>query len=401
VLLPGERTRVLEQWGSGGPLDTGLFSARVNAAPADLDRIAVRRGDRALDYRALDNRALDADSNRSLADVVDLFLRARAGDVRYLPPPSTDAVRLIAVRSDAVTAAELLAGLSDNATVIIASDSQRDDSAALAALITEHSVERVVAEPDVLALLPHSGVSMMPSVRTWVAASAGGPRSLAEILLSLSANSVAEYRYAPVYFGGIAVTGTLDGSRPGRPVPGSQVALLDSAGNPVPHGVVGNVHLGTSPSLLVDTGDRAHWDNTGSIVFDIDAPDAAVTGVAGSGLPPQTATERALCETLAELLDIDDVGRDDNFFALGGDSVISIQLAGRLAAEGIPLTPQMIFDHHTIGEMAAAVDEALVNPEADAAVVPESAASTHAPMSVSGLSDDALAALTASWKPGP
>lgn len=114
---------------------------------------------------------------------------------------------------------------------------------------------------------------------------------------------------------------------------------------------------------------------------------------AASGGQP-TATERTLIALLEELLDITDVEADDGFFALGGDSVISIQWSARAAELGLPLTPQLVFEHFTIAELAAAVDAAVkqATREADQAQV------EHAPMSASGLDADALAALTASWQ---
>ncbi|MFI6171697.1 amino acid adenylation domain-containing protein [Nocardia sp. NPDC051052] len=109
-----------------------------------------------------------------------------------------------------------------------------------------------------------------------------------------------------------------------------------------------------------------------------------------------TATERTLIELLEELLEITDVETDDGFFALGGDSVISIQWSARAAALGLPLTPQLVFEHLTIAELAAAVDAAAEQPvrESDSQI-------EHAPMSASGLDADALAALTASWQAQP
>ncbi|CAM3084033.1 mycobactin peptide synthetase MbtE [Williamsia muralis] len=409
VLLADERHRLLDQWCDGGPLDVEAFRARMNALPAGSDTIAIRRGDDVLDYRSLaDDLARNDNAGGPLSDVVTVVRDALRGQPCQLPVPSTDTIRLIAVRSgDPVMVSELLAGLSDGATVVLATDSERTDPAALAAVIAGQSAQRVVASPDMLGMLPHSGVSMMPSVRTWVAASVSTQPSLGETLGSLSAGSVAEYRYTAGDPDAIVVTGELSGSHSGRPAPGSKVLVLDAHLDPVPPGVVGDVHVQVAGSGPVCTGDRARWDRTGSLVFQMHSEATVaggVVGVAGGGEQPQTDTERAICDVLAELLDIDGVGRDDNFFALGGDSVISIQLAGKLAAENIPLTPQMIFDHHTIAEVAAAVDEARAaapgsdeDPEAGR---PEAPAATHAPMSVSGLSDDALAALTASWKPG-
>ncbi|WSY64879.1 amino acid adenylation domain-containing protein [Nocardia sp. NBC_00881] len=109
-----------------------------------------------------------------------------------------------------------------------------------------------------------------------------------------------------------------------------------------------------------------------------------------------TETARTLISLLEELLEIDGVSPDDGFFALGGDSVQSIQWSARAAELGLALTPQMVFEYVTIAELAAAVDAASDQ------LVPESDGSPddqrHAPMSVSGLDSDALSALTASWQ---
>ncbi|WP_084534945.1 non-ribosomal peptide synthetase [Nocardia yamanashiensis] len=118
--------------------------------------------------------------------------------------------------------------------------------------------------------------------------------------------------------------------------------------------------------------------------------DAAANIGAAEANPETVATLIAILE---ELLEIDDVDAEDNFFALGGDSVISIQWSARATALGLNVTPQMVFEHMTITELAAAADAAgPVAAQADSAPQEESA-----PMSASGLDDAALAALTASW----
>ncbi|KAF0848192.1 non-ribosomal peptide synthetase [Nocardia caishijiensis] len=119
---------------------------------------------------------------------------------------------------------------------------------------------------------------------------------------------------------------------------------------------------------------------------------APVTTVAAAGGAADSDTERTLITLIEELLEIDDVTGDDNFFALGGDSVISIQWSARAAAQGLPLTPQMVFECATISELAAAVDAAPREAETEE---PEQV--THAPMSASGLDSEALSALTAAW----
>ncbi|CAM4380198.1 Dimodular nonribosomal peptide synthase [Mycobacterium basiliense] len=105
-------------------------------------------------------------------------------------------------------------------------------------------------------------------------------------------------------------------------------------------------------------------------------------------------TESAIIALLKELLDIAEIDREDNFFALGGDSIISVQLAARATAQGLNLTPAMVFEHMTIAELAAAVDAAADQPAPD---IDSATREPAAPMSASGLDADALAQVTASW----
>ncbi len=48
------------------------------------------------------------------------------------------------------------------------------------------------------------------------------------------------------------------------------------------------------------------------------------------------------------------MGSADNFFALGGDSVLSLQVVGRAARAGLHLTASQVFQQQTLGELAAA-----------------------------------------------
>ncbi|TQM28796.1 non-ribosomal peptide synthetase [Nocardia bhagyanarayanae] len=133
----------------------------------------------------------------------------------------------------------------------------------------------------------------------------------------------------------------------------------------------------------------AEWDKARSIVH---MTPASARSTGGESEAPQTDTERTLIAILEELLEITDVGRDDGFFGLGGDSVIAIQWAARAGEAGLPLTPQLVFEYFTIAELAAAVDEAAANPPAE-----NEDEHRHEAMSVSGLDQDALAALQSSW----
>ncbi|MGC5346833.1 amino acid adenylation domain-containing protein [Streptomyces sp. DT171] len=82
-------------------------------------------------------------------------------------------------------------------------------------------------------------------------------------------------------------------------------------------------------------------------------PAPVVTGSAASRAP-RDAREEALCRVFAEVLGVASAGVDDDFFALGGDSIVSIRLVGRARKEGVVLTPRDVFEHRTVARMAAA-----------------------------------------------
>lgn len=72
---------------------------------------------------------------------------------------------------------------------------------------------------------------------------------------------------------------------------------------------------------------------------------------------PRSAAETVLCQLCAELMKVDQVGIRDNFFHLGGDSILSLQLVARAAKQGVEITPQELFDHPTIEDAAAIARE--------------------------------------------
>ena len=70
---------------------------------------------------------------------------------------------------------------------------------------------------------------------------------------------------------------------------------------------------------------------------------------------PRDAIEASLAEIYRSLLGVDRVGIDDSFFALGGDSILSIQAASRAHAAGLLLSPREIFLKPSIAELAPTV----------------------------------------------
>ncbi|AYN30694.1 non-ribosomal peptide synthetase [Streptomyces albus] len=74
----------------------------------------------------------------------------------------------------------------------------------------------------------------------------------------------------------------------------------------------------------------------------------------GAGGEPVGESETVLCELLAALLGRESVGPHDSFFALGGDSISSIQLVSAARRRGLVLTPRQVFEHRTPAALAEA-----------------------------------------------
>ncbi|ABX04744.1 MAG TPA: hypothetical protein DEF47_08680 [Herpetosiphon sp.] len=70
---------------------------------------------------------------------------------------------------------------------------------------------------------------------------------------------------------------------------------------------------------------------------------------------PRTTTEQQLAYIWQQTLRVPQVGIHDNFFALGGDSITSIQVAARANQAGIRLTARQLFEQPTIAQLAHGV----------------------------------------------
>ncbi|MFJ4915519.1 amino acid adenylation domain-containing protein [Streptomyces sp. NPDC088726] len=83
----------------------------------------------------------------------------------------------------------------------------------------------------------------------------------------------------------------------------------------------------------------------------------------GAGREPRTERERQLCAVLAEVLDVERVGVDDDFFALGGDSITAITVSSRLRAAGLALRPRDLLARRTFAALAASAEPLTRTPE--------------------------------------
>jgi len=101
------------------------------------------------------------------------------------------------------------------------------------------------------------------------------------------------------------------------------------------------------------------------------APDLTAQGSGTAAATAATAAEKILCVPFAAVLGLDGrgadaVGVDDDFFALGGDSISAIRLVSRARQAGLVLTPALIFEHRTVRRLAPVAATAPLTPAATA-----------------------------------
>ncbi|MEU8610120.1 amino acid adenylation domain-containing protein, partial [Actinoplanes sp. NPDC048791] len=80
---------------------------------------------------------------------------------------------------------------------------------------------------------------------------------------------------------------------------------------------------------------------------------------------PRDERESLLCGIYADVLGLPQVGIDDDFFAIGGDSISSIAVAGRARKAGLHVTPRDVFRRRTVQALAAALPAATVEVRTD------------------------------------
>ena len=112
------------------------------------------------------------------------------------------------------------------------------------------------------------------------------------------------------------------------------------------------------PEYMVPTAVVAlqHWPRTVHGKIDRQAlptPKSTQSLIEEAFVAPQTAVEKVLAELWAEMLGLEQVGIYDNFFTLGGDSILCIKLVSRARQAGLYLTPRQIFQVQHIAGLAA------------------------------------------------
>ncbi|MDN0201129.1 non-ribosomal peptide synthetase [Streptomyces sp. S.PNR 29] len=101
-----------------------------------------------------------------------------------------------------------------------------------------------------------------------------------------------------------------------------------------------------------------------------------------SDVAPQGETEEKLCALFADILGLERVGADDNFFDLGGDSGLAMRLAARVREEfGVELSMRRLFGESTprgVARMLTAKARPVLQPVDDPDEIPATAAQQRA-----------------------
>jgi hypothetical protein len=131
--------------------------------------------------------------------------------------------------------------------------------------------------------------------------------------------------------------------------------VLDRSGRPQPVGVFGALHVGGGTAAH-RTGETARWLPDGTL----EQRTAALPGGADAPAPRQAApegpTEQRLAKLWCDLLDRQQVGRFDDFFALGGHSITATRLVRAVRQEfATEVALNDVFSHPVLAHLAARI----------------------------------------------
>ena len=130
---------------------------------------------------------------------------------------------------------------------------------------------------------------------------------------------------------------------------------------------------GSLPDYMVPSSfvwlDQLPLTEHGKIDRDALPARAEMAGDGPAGGRPGTRVEAATASVVAELLDIEEIGMNQNFFLLGGHSMLGAQLIVRLEDMfGVEISLRYLFDHPTPAEIAAQVERQMAADQVDGLV---------------------------------
>lgn len=81
--------------------------------------------------------------------------------------------------------------------------------------------------------------------------------------------------------------------------------------------------------------------------------------------PPRNDIERQIAQIWAEVLGIEPPSMTDNFFELGGASLPALRIVHAVNRLGLPMTPEMLFRHPTVRELADELNRSDRSPQSN------------------------------------
>ncbi len=102
----------------------------------------------------------------------------------------------------------------------------------------------------------------------------------------------------------------------------------------------------------------AEWPRTRNDKLDrarLPLPDAGAAAK-HAYVPPRNDAERVIAAVWSRVLGVRDVGADDDFFALGGDSILTLEVLSQLRKRGLTSSVAQLYQHPRLADLAAVVE---------------------------------------------
>ncbi|MFG1839304.1 amino acid adenylation domain-containing protein [Micromonospora sp. NPDC049175] len=94
-------------------------------------------------------------------------------------------------------------------------------------------------------------------------------------------------------------------------------------------------------------------------------PAPATVAAERSGRPPRGPVEEAFCRAFADVIGVSEIGADEDFFAVGGDSIRAVRAVSAVRALGYAVAPAQVFVHRTAEALALALAVSTVEADDD------------------------------------
>ncbi|MFI1196259.1 SDR family NAD(P)-dependent oxidoreductase [Micromonospora sp. NPDC020750] len=176
--------------------------------------------------------------------------------------------------------------------------------------------------------------------------------------------------------GGLTADAAPAGTVPAADVPGEDIRPVDGAEafrRSLTAGLGAQVVITTRS--VADIRRRAARVTTESLESETDPTASTATLEAGGSAAPRTELEATIAQVWRDGLGVPVVGVDDDFFALGGNSLVAVQLiASMRKATGVRLPMRSLFETPTVAGLAVRIEE--LRAEASAVAEPATPAAT-------------------------